>query len=291
MRGFIFDIHTPIAYNETGKFEAPSEMWVHENLDLLDRFEFCLVTKGTLYLSYKEIHYAISEGQFLTMAPSPPPNNRRIGYKQSCCDFFWLHFNPVHEIREADLEHIDISVISDPYQIFIPQQGTLPRPEKASILLQQLQDCVRSNYSVVADNYMTTAILCEIYNQIFIAKPGNSIKSKSKQLCESINSYIKEHADMNLKVNDIAQHFGYNEKYLSKIFKSVTTESIKQRIINIKIEAANYYLTATDLSVAKIAQKIGFIDCHNFMKFYKSKTGLTPTEYRNSFPKRIVNHK
>lgn len=224
------------------------------------------------------------------MAPSKPPNNRRIGYRKSCCDFFWLHFNS-NSVHEIDLPHFDSSVISDPYQIFIPVQGILPAPEKVSILLQQLQDCVRSNYSIVADNYMTTAILCEVYNQLFIVKRENLIKNQSKQLYESVNLYIRKNIDRNIKAHDVAKHFGYNEKYLSKIYKEIANETIKEHIINSKIKASSYYLTTSTLTVSQIANQLGFSDCHNFMKFFKCKTGLTPTEYRNSFPKRIINHK
>ncbi|MFQ9351523.1 helix-turn-helix domain-containing protein [Hungatella sp.] len=60
-----------------------------------------------------------------------------------------------------------------------------------------------------------------------------------------------------------------------------------QYIMDKKMSEASYYLSETTLDVKEIAQKLGFSDSHNFMKVYKKETGMTPSEYRNSFPNRL----
>ena len=50
-------------------------------------------------------------------------------------------------------------------------------------------------------------------------------------------------------------------------------------------------LTDDDKPIKEIASDLGFSDVHNFTRAYKRRTGITPTEYRNAFSKRLLFHK
>ena len=65
---------------------------------------------------------------------------------------------------------------------------------------------------------------------------------------------------------------------------------LKQYILRVKIEQANFLLTDTNKSVSEIARELGFSDNHNFSRTYKRLTGLTPSEYRDTFSKRLLFH-
>ncbi|MFO7824910.1 MAG: helix-turn-helix transcriptional regulator [Cyclobacterium sp.] len=58
---------------------------------------------------------------------------------------------------------------------------------------------------------------------------------------------------------------------------STAIEVIRERIL---IEAKNL-LTHTSLSVNEVAFQLNFSDASNFIKFFKSQTTLTPSEYRS----------
>ena len=49
-------------------------------------------------------------------------------------------------------------------------------------------------------------------------------------------------------------------------------------------------LSDNDKAVTEIAAELGFSDVHNFARTYKKITGLTPSEYRNAFAKRMLYH-
>ena len=157
--------------------------------------------------------------------------------------------------------------------------------------MKQLQDAVRSQYDRLTINYMTTLILCEIHNQ-HIRQLNVSIPAKNqRQMFQDILDYIKRHIQENIRVADIAGHFGYNDKYLSHMFSSIAGMSLKRYIMKTKIDEANFMLTDTNMTILEISVALGFADSHNFMKFYKKMTGLTPSEYRNAFSKRMLYHK
>ncbi len=288
-----FDIHQPITYIMTGKFEAPSPNWIHEDFPLTD-YELFVVTKNSLYISYNGEPFTINEGEFLLLPPFSPPNNRRKGFRPSDCSFYWLHFAVSHEIKLSsipDPQHASYPYPVPQYTIALLRQGKIPHMEKVIVLMKQLQDAIRSKYDSTTANYLSTTIMCELYSQFYLE---NSVlqrtKRTQKQMYYDIIDYVKQNTNKNLKVADVAAHFGYNEKYLSHLFSNIAGIPLKQFILNVKMDAANFMLTDTNASISEIAASLGFNDSHNFAKAYKKIAGLTPTEYRNAFFKRLLYH-
>ncbi len=292
MLTFKLQIEHPLEYVLTGKFEAPSPNWIHEDFPLMD-YELFIITEGTLYISYHGVDYTVKSGEFLLLPPIPPPENRRRGFRPSYCSFYWLHFagSQVNVMEIPD----DLSGEFPPaykHSLFLPKQAALPNFEKALVLMKQLQDAVKTNYSKVVLNYMSTVILCELHSQIHDNRKLNFHNKKSqKQIYHDIIDFVSQNAGCNLKVADVARHFGYNEKYLSHLFHTIAGIPLKQFLLKKKMDLANFMLTDTNHSIGEIAAAIGFSDSHHFAKAYKKINGMTPTEYRNAFSKRLLYHK
>lgn len=279
-------IDKPVDYHMTGKFEALSEDWKHSVL-LLEDYELFVMTKGTLYLEYNSRQYTVTEGEMLLLPPAAPPCNTRKGYESSACSFYWMHFG----VPPVPPPPALISTIS------IPGQARLAYPEKIVILMKQLQDMSRGGASAHTLNYMTSSILCQVYDDIAAAYAGqnaHSVSAASKkprsQLYNDIVDYVVHNIHSNVTVSQVARHFGYNDKYLSHMFREIGGVTLKQFILQKKAEEASFFLTDTNLSVEEIAYRLGYSDSHNFTRNYKRDTGFSPTAYRNAFSKRVLNH-
>lgn len=111
-----------------------------------------------------------------------------------------------------------------------------------------------------------------------------------EKVTRTFHSQVKLNYCNNLRVSDIALHFGYNEKYLSHLFRQLSGMPLKQFILKSKIDEANYLLTDTNLSIGEIAVKLGYTDAHNFARTYKKCTGLSPSAYREAYAKRLLFH-
>lgn len=273
-------------YVFTGKFQAPTPKWTHQESPLCD-YELFVVTEGTLYISYQKTSFTVETGEFLLL----PPGSVRKGTKASFCSFYWLHFTTGTEPSSKEIPDalFPAYLAASSQFIPIPRQGSIPKQEKVVVMMKQLQDEVKNNYPAGALNAMTTSILMELYGQYYIrSRMANSIKTAQKQLYYDIVDYVKLNVSKNLKVADIASHFGYNQKYLSHLFASITGTPLKQFVLSTKIDAANFMLTDTNKSISQIADELGFLDNHNFARTYKTVTGLSPSEYRNTFAKRML---
>ena len=84
-------------------------------------------------------------------------------------------------------------------------------------------------------------------------------------------------------VQHIAEQLNVSPGYLSSLLKSLTGQSTQQHIHDKLFEKAKEKLSTTNLSVSEIAYELGFEHPQSFSKLFKTKTNLSPLEFRQSF--------
>ena len=106
--------------------------------------------------------------------------------------------------------------------------------------------------------------------------PENSYK------IEKAIQYIEQHFDNDIANSDLAAIAGYHSYHLNRLMKSTTGMTLHQYILNTRLEKSKDLLLNTDMPVAEIAEKCGFKNSYHFSNTFKSKTGVTPTLFRNT---------
>lgn len=283
MKVIRFNSALPFQYNFAGKFTAPGSEWMHLTRQLLD-FELFVVTDGVLYIAENEVEYAVKKGEYLLM----PPTSKQHGYRAGGCSFYWLHFVPASAYEMVEVDSVAAS--QDKASLTVPVYGELQSFERMVVLMKQLQDSERRYGMSSLNNFSTSVILAELSAQSSIYRKYDNADNSS-QLYNDIVDYVTLNICTNLKVSDIADYFGYNEKYLTTYFKKWSKVSIKQFILQTKMENAKAQLSETNHSVSQIGYNIGYSDPHNFTNAFKKVTGLTPSDYRESYTKRRLNNK
>lgn len=276
-----FEPEAAVHYNLCGKFESPSPEWMHLTRNLID-FELMAVTCGTLYIADSKREYVVSKGEYLLMSP----DKFQHGYKQCDCMFYWLHFSVPENTFQIQNE-ADFSF--DNSRIYIPSTGRLSFMERMIVLMKQLQDSNKRYHNSLLNNSLTSAVVYELYCQGKVYTKYNN-QNKPMQIYNDIIDYISYHACENIRVSEIADYFGYNEKYLSTLFKAQSGISLKQFMLRAKMDVAKAELTDSNHSIAQIAYNVGFNDTHNFTNSFKKITGLSPSIYRESYAKRALFH-
>lgn len=271
---FCFDENNEISFTSCGFFKSPSEDWMHLTRKL-EGYELMIVTAGTLYIADDKKEYIVHPGEYLLMPPTPYQH----GYKTSKCDFYWVHFNAVNYKNVIKLvDCVDNSKLVN--SICIPFWGLLVDLNIVAQLVQMLININLMYNDPIYNSCTTKAILCEISNEYKKYYRDTSTTS-SDRLYKSICHYVDLHITEDLRVSKIADHFGYNTKYLSHFFKEYTSISLKQMIMQKKMNIAALELQHTDLPISIIAYNLGYKDTHNFSKVFKKVMGVSPLKYRN----------
>lgn len=84
-------------------------------------------------------------------------------------------------------------------------------------------------------------------------------------------------------VQYVADCLHLSPKYLSDMLRVLTGQNTQQHIHEHLLAKAKEQLSATSLSVSEIAYQLGFEHLQSFSKLFKTKTGLSPLEFRASF--------
>jgi AraC family transcriptional regulator, transcriptional activator of pobA len=84
-------------------------------------------------------------------------------------------------------------------------------------------------------------------------------------------------------VQHLAEALNISPSYLSDMLRSLTGQNAQQHIHHKLIEKAKEKISTTNLTISEIAYELGFEHPSSFNKFFKSKTKVSPLEFRQSF--------
>jgi AraC-like DNA-binding protein len=84
-------------------------------------------------------------------------------------------------------------------------------------------------------------------------------------------------------VQYVADQLHLSPKYLSNLLRVLTGQNTQQHIHTRLIAKAKEKLSTTTLTVSEIAYGLGFEHLQSFSKLFKTKTSLSPLEFRASF--------
>jgi len=96
-----------------------------------------------------------------------------------------------------------------------------------------------------------------------------------------VECFLKDNYSKSLTVKEIAEHFYINPVYLGQAFIKKNGISILEYIHNSRIEQAKKRLIETGETVRKIAENVGYVHYHHFLREFEKRTALKPVAYRN----------
>lgn len=100
--------------------------------------------------------------------------------------------------------------------------------------------------------------------------------------------YIYDHLHEDLSLKVLAELTDLNASYLSKLFAKETGNSVKEFVLNAKVDTAKNMLKYSDFSSLEISLALGFSSQSAFISTFKRLTGETPKKYRDyNYKKRV----
>ena len=158
-----------------------------------------------------------------------------------------------------------------------------------------IMQSIAQEYRARIDNFSQDVIIAQLellltyaerfYQRQFITRQAGNHQIITR-MEELLNDYFKGDrlsVEGIPSVTYLADALHLSPGYLSRLLKTLTGQSTKQFIIDKVIELAKEQLSTTSLTMNEIAYGLGFEHPQSFNKLFKSKTQVTPLEFRQSF--------
>ena len=104
---------------------------------------------------------------------------------------------------------------------------------------------------------------------------------KSIENTKMVIAYIEEHFRQRILLRDLADYTGQSVYHLSHMFKKSTGHSPLEYINQYRLSMAARMLEDNDQTILSVAIENGFQNVSYFNRAFKSRFGMTPSEYRN----------
>lgn len=196
-------------------------------------------------------------------------------------DFFW-NTSLAKTIKQY--EFFDYSVHEALY---------LSEKEEATItaMMQNMDHEYRSNIDKFSQNIIIAQLeLLLTYAERFYQRQFITRKIANHQLLNRLEDVLNDYFNSDALVKKglptvayIAETLNVSPGYLSGSLKTLTGQSTQQHLHDKLIAKAKEKLSTTGLSVSEIAYELGFEHPQSFSKLFKTKTELSPLEFRQSF--------
>lgn len=252
------DDNSFIDFSNMGLFVG-GKGWIHPETSV-PTHELVFVVKGKVFIEESGSKYALTAGDALVLEP----HKIHGGYEKSDdASFFWLHF------------------YANNYERFTAKRSHLT----------DVYNCVSffSKLNHFAKN-CTDKALTEIMLVSFLLENKNRSAEKNK-LFHDACEYVRVNVADAPKVKDVADKFGYNADYLSRLFVSNCGLPLKKFIDRERMHFIGGLLQTTTLTLKEIAQAASFDDDNALIKFFVNREGCTPTQYRNRYFESHLNKK
>ncbi len=162
------------------------------------------------------------------------------------------------------------------------------------LLVGILQNIAREHHANI-DKFSQPVIIAQLellltYADRFYHRQFITRKISNHQILSRLEDVLAEYVNssaLTLKglptVQFVAEALHVSPNYLSAFLKELTGQSTQQHIQDKVIDKAKEKLSTTGLSVGEIAYQLGFEHSQSFSKLFKSKTNLSPLDFRRSF--------
>ena len=252
----------------------------HISLHWHEEMEIVYVYEGPLYLTIENKNYIGNNGDIFIINPK---EIHKMHVQNPGVRYGTLLF-PLNSLLFKDADAITRNYLQPLYVGEVIFLHTLRDTILSEKIFSHITDIVQLNKEKApAYRLGTKALLLQIlfllfHNHMEIENLG---AHKNSTLNREIISYIGEYYTTDLSLANIADHFHMSYKYFSRYFKNSFHTTLSDYIMKLRLERAQFLLSATALPVTEISMQTGFNNISFFIRSFKKAYGMTPLQYRN----------
>ena len=161
-------------------------------------------------------------------------------------------------------------------------------PLSARIAEKMRQIKLENEQKRVGYQLLIKAYLYEIIGElvrgygVYYEDSADSARRKSLVGMDRAMTYINEHLNAPLTLEEVAERAGFTRTYFSCVFRELNGLTVWDYITIRRIERSCELLAATDLSVLEVAESCGYNNLSNFNRMFLRIVGTSPSKYRKT---------
>lgn len=277
---------------ETHILPENSDIFVFKHLNYLSNylhshnyFEIYYIFKGSCQIKFEKEYITLEEGSICIIAPRSLHDTIiddtnsviiAISIRKSTFDSAFFTLLSQKDLLSYFFRTILYEHNSPNYILFRTKNTNDIKMIIKNLIIENYKDDIYYNncsiswanilFSYILRNYIETV---QFYNDDM----------------ENDFSLILQHIQHNyrcLTLKNLAEHFHYNEAYLSTLIKKNMGSTFISLITKLKMSDAKDYLMNTDLSIEQIAQYVGYNTVDHFSRTFKKHYKMSPQQYRKS---------
>jgi len=167
--------------------------------------------------------------------------------------------------------------------------------EKEEVTINAIIRNIEQEYHSNIDKFSQDIINSQLevllnYSERFYQRQFITRKISNHKILDSLEKMLNEYFDIEDLIKNglptvqyISEKLNVSPNYLRGLLKTLTGLNTQQHIHEKLIEKAKEKLSTTNLSVSEIAYELGFEHSQSFSKLFKTKTKISPLEFRQSF--------
>lgn len=106
------------------------------------------------------------------------------------------------------------------------------------------------------------------------------LSKADQEMIHTVSSYIKDHYADELSLKLLTKIACISATKLKNLFKTIHGCTITEYIQSCRMGQAEHLFQYTDLSVAQVANAVGYSNASRFAELFRKSTGLLPREYK-----------
>ena len=249
------------------------------------------IKRGVGKMFYGQQAYDFVEGVMYFMAPNQVLRIEREQRAMATNPTGWILL-----IHPDFIWNTSLAKIIKQYEYFdYSVNEALFLSEKEEAIINGIIQNIQQEYLSNIDKFSQPIIISQIetllnYSERFYQRQFITRKKANHQILARLEKLFADYFINNTVITNglptvqyISETLNVSPGYLSGVLRSLTGQSTQQHIHGKLIERAKEKLSTTELSVSEIAYELGFEHPQSFSKLFKSKTNLSPLEFRQSF--------
>lgn len=246
--------------------------WHFENA-----YQILIVLKGHIIYTVQDNDYEVNERGIIVLNTMENHSLKVIDYPY---DRILLRLEPsrfFEEIKEPDLMGIFIRRTKEFRHLISVSDVEWNKIKDASYALEYEYEH--------KDEFSELMIWSEIRKIFVHLHRGSSIKNDTSTsgmltVVSSAMNYMNKHFKENIAIDDLANVVMKSKGHLSHIFTKTTGVSIKQYLINLRINYAKFLLSESEKNISEIAEECGYNDVNFFSRQFLANTKMCPSNFR-----------